>query len=289
MKTALITGTSTGIGQDTALTLARAGLTVIATMRDPSRGQILLDHAQAEGLALEVQQLDVQNPQQITEVVNGILQRYGQLDVLINNAGAGYLGTTEETPVEDLMKVLDVNFIGAYRLTQAVLPHMRERGQGHILSVSSIGGLIGQPFNDAYCAAKFALEGMMESLAAVMQFYGVRVSLIEPGPVNTAFVANVGGQLTGGALTSPEQTSPYQALREAYLNGSAEVFSSMGQTGADVAEVILQAINAENPHLRYQTSGTIQHLASLKYVDPTGDSVLKLNSSRLAAAGLEIK
>ncbi|WP_034341979.1 SDR family oxidoreductase [Deinococcus misasensis] len=282
MKTALITGTSTGIGQDTALTLARAGLQVIATMRDTSKGQVLLEQAQSEGLALEVQQLDVQNPEQIAAVVEGIIARFGHLDVLVNNAGAGYLGTTEETPVEDLLRVMDVNFVGAYRLTRQVLPHMRERGQGHIISVSSIGGLIGQPFNDAYCAAKFALEGMMESLAAVMQHYGVRVSLIEPGPVNTAFVTNAGGQITGGALTQPEQDSPYRPLLNAYLSGSAEVFRTLGQTGADVAQVILEAIQAEKPHLRYQTSGNIQHLTSLKYVDPTGDSVLQITSGRLA-------
>src|SRR5207244_5542894 len=137
-----------------------------------------------------------------------------------------------------------------------------------IISVTSIGGLIGQPFNDAYCAAKFAVEGWM---APVVKRLGIHVSVIEPGPVNTEFVAAVRASAAGRAELESE---PYRPLLAAYIAGTQEAFATVGQTGDDVAAVIVEAATAESPHLRYVPSEVVRGLVARKYVDPTGDTVL---------------
>uniref|UniRef100_UPI00286D3E76 SDR family oxidoreductase n=1 Tax=Phenylobacterium sp. TaxID=1871053 RepID=UPI00286D3E76 len=187
----LITGTSSGVGLHTALRFAQAGYTTIATMRDTGKQDDLLAQAKALKVKVRVEKLDVQKPKSVEACVKKVIRKYGHIDVLVNNAGAGFLGGIEQTTDADLERVMGVNFYGVWRMTKAVYPHMRERGQGRIISVTSVGGLIGQPFNDAYCAAKFAVEGMMEAMAPLARRLGVQVSLIEPGPINTEFVASV--------------------------------------------------------------------------------------------------
>ena len=278
-KVALVTGTSTGIGLSTAIALAKAGYQVIATMRNTAKSADLLQMAQANELEIDIQALDVQDDASVKNAVDYSMSTYGRIDLLVNNAGAGYLGTTEQTSIEDLRKVLDVNLIGVWRMTSAVLPHMREAKSGRIITVTSIGGLVGQPFNDAYCAAKFAVEGMMESLAPVVSGMGIHVSVIEPGPVLTKFVENVGGKAEGGNVSQNDDA--YAQLMNAYLEGVRDRFSSRGQTGDDVAEVIVTAAQAEHPHFRYQTSEFVQGLVGSKFADPTGDGQIGLFTKTL--------
>jgi NAD(P)-dependent dehydrogenase (short-subunit alcohol dehydrogenase family) len=270
VKTALITGTSTGIGLSAAVVLAKAGFAVTATMRDPKKADALLERAKSEGVNLEVRALDVTDAASIAACVQAMLEKHGRLDVLVNNAGAGHLGTVEQVSMEDLQRVMDVNFYGVWRTTQAVLPAMREARSGRIISISSVGGIIGQPFNDAYCAAKFALEGMMESLAPVVAHFGISVSVIEPGPVRTAFVENVGGR---EQMVNPAD-NPYQIPLEAYLRVVNASFEQVGQTGDDIAGVILEAATADQPHFRYQTSSGMQTRAAAKLADTSGDAIL---------------
>ena len=278
-RVVLITGTSSGIGLATALAFARNGDQVYASMRNLDKSGPLMERARAEKLHLNLLPLDVQDAGSIERAVAQIMAAQGRIDVLVNNAGAGYLGTTEQTGLADLRRTFEVNFFGTWGVTRAVLPHMREARSGRVISVTSIGGLIGQPFNDAYCAAKFAVEGMMESLAPVMQRFGVWVSLVEPGAVNTEFLANVGVSLEQEA---PPQASagPYGAMLSAYLGGAGAAYAG-AQTGDDVAAVIVGVASEAEPHLRYQTSEGIHKLTALKFVDPGGDSVLKLTGSRL--------
>ncbi|MDB5101088.1 MAG: short-chain dehydrogenase/reductase [Cyanobacteria bacterium RYN_339] len=268
MKTALITGTSTGIGLATAVAFAGAGFKVYATMRDPAKATALL----ATGAAVEIVQLDVQDPASIAAAV----AHCGRIDVLINNAGSGFLGTTEQTSEAELQRVFDVNFFGAWRVTQAFLPAMREARQGRIIGISSIGGIHGQPFNDAYCAAKFAMEGWLESLASVMIHFGVHVSLVEPGPVLTAFAASVESRL-------PDLSAdPYHEVQAVYFRNVKERFASLGQTPAEVAAVILEAATAERPHMRYQTSERMRDRAAQKLADPSGNAVLAATAASLS-------
>jgi NAD(P)-dependent dehydrogenase (short-subunit alcohol dehydrogenase family) len=258
--------------------LARAGFKVIATMRDLTKADALRERAAAESLAIDIRRLDVQDDLSIQTCVGAVIKEFGRVDVLVNNAGAGLLGSTEQTSMAALQRTMDINFFGVWRCTQAVLPTMRAARSGRIISVSSIGGLIGQPFNDAYCAAKFAVEGLMESLAPVAKRFGIHVSLIEPGPVNTEFVAAVVKQREDRADV---EIADYAPLLAAYLNGSRQMFATAGQTGDDVAAVILEAASAAAPHLRYLTSDMIRGVAARKYVDATGDSIVAMTGARL--------
>jgi NAD(P)-dependent dehydrogenase (short-subunit alcohol dehydrogenase family) len=278
-RTALITGTSTGIGLSTAIALSRAGFSVVATMRDPGKADALLARAKREGLTVDVRALDVQDDDSVERCVGVVLCEHGHIDVLVNNAGAGHFGTTEQVSFDELSRTMDVNFYGVYRVTRAVLPSMRAARSGRIVSVTSIGGLVGQPFNDAYCAAKFAVEGMMESLAPVMKRLGVHISLIEPGPVLTEFVASARQRADAGPAV-PDHA--YQPLAEAYLAATQQAFSTVGQTGDDVAKVIVEAATAEAPQLRYATSEVVRGIVGRKYVDPTGASALALAGGRLS-------
>jgi NAD(P)-dependent dehydrogenase (short-subunit alcohol dehydrogenase family) len=180
-KIALVTGTSSGIGLSTAVQLAQHGFTVIATMRDIEKAGPLQARAQEVGVEIDLQRLEVQDNASVANCVQYVLQKYGHIDLLVNNAGAGFRGTMEQTSLPELRRTMEVNFFGVWRLTQAVFPTMRDAHAGRIITVTSIGGIIGQPFNDAYCAAKFAVEGFMESLAPVARRLGIAISLIEPG------------------------------------------------------------------------------------------------------------
>ncbi len=277
-STALVTGTSSGIGLSTAVLLAEAGFTVVATMRNLEKATPLRERAAAAGVALDVRTLDVQDDASIRACVDGVRDTHGGIGLLVNNAGAGLLGTLEQTSETDVRRVMDVNFFGVWRVTQAVLPTMREAGEGRLISVSSIGGLIGQPFNDAYCAAKFAVEGLMESLAPVVKLLGIHVSVVEPGPVNTEFVASV-RKLAEHAPGL--QLEAYAPMLKSYLSGTQETFANAGQTGDDIGRVIVEAATADAPHFRYVTSELVQGLASRKYVDTTGDTVIALTGARL--------
>ncbi|MCY1043220.1 SDR family oxidoreductase [Corallococcus sp. bb12-1] len=276
---ALVTGTSTGIGLSTAVLLAKQGFEVVATLRDSTRAEALKARAASEGVRLHVRTLDVSSDASVQACVKDVLQAHGRIDVLVNNAGAGYLATMEQTTEEALRRTMEVNFFGVWRVTQAVFPAMREQGSGRIISVSSIGGLIGQPFNDAYCAAKFAVEGFMEALAPVAAKLGVHVSLVEPGPVNTEFVNNV---LASGNGTQGHGPDAYRAMLGTYLERSAKVFADGGQKPDDIARIIIEAATAQAPHLRYITSDAMRAFFALKSQDPTGDALRTQMGARLA-------
>ncbi|GAC1561766.1 MAG: SDR family oxidoreductase [Ktedonobacteraceae bacterium] len=277
-KIALITGTSSGIGLSTAVQLAQHGFTVIATMRDTTKATQLEAHAREKGVNIDIRQLDVQDDASVTKCVQEVLQTHGRIDLLVNNAGAGFLGTMEQTSIRDLQRTMEVNFFGVWRVTRAVFPSMRVARSGRIITITSVGGLIGQPFNDAYCAAKFAVEGMMESLAPVAKRVGIDVCLIEPGPVNTNFVASV---VAGLPKPDQELQATYAPMLEAYMGGSQERFATMGQTPEQIGQVIVAAATSEIPHFRYTTSEMIQGLVAQKYVDPSGDGIVAFFGARL--------
>lgn len=278
-QVALVTGTSSGIGLSSAVALAESGFQVVATMRNLTKADALRAAAEAANVDIDIQVLDVEDDDSASHAVDYTLSTYGRIDVLVNNAGAGYGGTTEQTSIKDLRNVLEVNFVGVWRMTRAVLPHMREAKSGRIISVSSIGGLIGQPFNDAYCAAKFAVEGMMESLAPVLRGIGIHVSVIEPGPVLTQFIANLGGL----ALRSEEELAidPYADPLNKYLIAVRGRFNDVGQTGEDIAQIIVEAATAEQPNFRYQTSDAVRGMTGMKFVDPTGNAQITMVAGSL--------
>ncbi len=264
---ALVTGATSGIGLATAAALAADGWRVVAGARRPDRADELRDLAAAQD-RIEIRTLDVTVPDSVTGWVDGALADHGAVDLLVNNAGAGHRGTLEQLSDDELRGSWELNFLGVARVTRAVIPGMRARGAGRIVTVTSSNGVIGMPFSDAYNASKFAVEGLMEGLAAVLATFGVFVSVLEPGPVRTAFLRNAGGR-TGQV----DAADPYAELLGRY-NATMAGLLGGGETPASVADVIAGIARADRPHLRYQSSPAATALAGRKLVDPTGDSLL---------------
>lgn len=277
-KIALVTGTSSGVGLSSAIVLAKAGFTTVATVRNLERTEALRERASRESVTLDIRQLDVSDQSSVDACARDVLAQYGKVDVLVNNAGAGHKGTLEQLSVEELQQNLDVNFYGPVRVTRAFLPAMRETLSGRIITVTSLNGVLGVPFNDAYNASKFAVEGLMEGLAPVVARFGVCISLIEPGPVRTEFFAT---RDRAHATRTNSMNDPYQPLLEAYDRAVLSRMSSAGQTPDDVARTILEAATADAPHLRYQTSEFARAVVAQIRVDPTGDSIIAQMSGQI--------
>lgn len=282
MTTVLITGCSTGLGVSLSVKAAQAGYSVIATMRNLKKRKGLDNALSNAGVKADIRALDVTDLVSIDQCVSTVLADYGSIHALINNAGAAQLRTTEQASDKDLQWITEVNYYGVVRMTKAVLPAMRAARSGRVINVSSVGGLVGQPFNDFYCAAKFAVEGYTESLASyVGPAFGIHFSLIEPGGISTAFAQNALAhmQSTGGILDDE-----YKPILDAYIGGAQKRAESGGtfsyQTGDDVADVILEVLQSDTPPLRTRTSDWSEDFTQLKTAsDPTGlkqrDDVIK--------------
>ncbi|WP_313542088.1 SDR family oxidoreductase [Leifsonia aquatica] len=264
---ALVTGTSTGIGLETAVALARGGWDVVATVRDVSRADRLRDAATAAGVSLDVRALDVTDGAASAALVEQVAAERGRLDALVNNAGAAALGTAETMGIDRVRAAMEVNFFGVVQLTQAALPALRASG-GRVVTVSSVGGIIGQPFNDAYCAAKFAVEGFMESLHPVAAAQGVAVIVVEPGAVASEFVANA----TEGRDAALADAGPYAPQLAAYLERTAGAFAA-AQQPAEVAAVIERVLTEAEPPFRVQTSDAARAFVGIKLADLDGSAV----------------
>ena len=273
----LITGTSSGIGLEIALQAAAAGHTVIATMRDLSKAGTLRDAASAAGVTVDIRQLDVTDAESIADCVASVLADHGRIDALVNNAGAGHVGTIENESLDDVRGVMEVNFFGVVAVTKAALPHLRSVG-GRVVTVTSVGGAVGQPFSEAYCAAKFAVEGFMESLTPVAATVGVRVSVVEPGAVASEFVPNIG--LSSAAMVA--EAGAYGPALGAYLARSGQSFAN-AQTSADAAAAIVDVLIADAPPARAQTSAGARAFVGTKYADLDGSAVQSLTRSWVAS------
>ncbi|MGN7948830.1 SDR family NAD(P)-dependent oxidoreductase [Microbacterium sp. 22215] len=277
----LVTGTSTGIGLSTAVALADAGWTTIATMRDLGKADALRSAASEAGVALDIRSLDVTDHDDVTSVIGAVIAEHGHLDAVINNAGAGALGTIEAMSLDRVRAAMEVNFFGVVDVTKTALPHLRA-SRGRVVTVTSVGGVVGQPFNEVYCAAKFAVEGFMESLHPVMKNLGVAVTVVEPGPVMTEFVANSDADreaLVTGAdeVYLPAIDSYLARTRQAFAPGNA-------QTPDDVAAVILATLTADDPAFRVQTSAAATGFTAIKLKDLDGSAVTGLTAGWVATA-----
>ena len=186
----LITGCSAGLGRERVHAAVAAGDRGVATARRPE--QLSFGHERVRTATL-----DVTRPEQVGSAVEYTLKSFGRIDVVVNNAGYGSVGAVEEATLDELREVMEVMYFGAVAVTKAVLPHLRRRGGGTIVQVSSMGGQLAPPGYGAYCAAKFALEGISEALAAEVAPFGVRVLIVEPGALRTSFA---GGRLHRSCL-----------------------------------------------------------------------------------------
>ena len=279
----LVTGTSSGIGLATAITAARAGLTTVATMRDLRRAGALREEADRAGVSLDIRRLDVTDAESITACVDGIGDAYGRLDAVVNNAGiANFDATMEMSTMAALRANLEVNFFGVIAVSRAAMPLLRA-SRGRLMTVGSVHGVVGQPFNEAYCAAKFAVEGFMESLAPVAAAHGVGVSIVVPGFVpDTSF--GVFPDINRSTIQAA--SGPYAPTFAGYLDWvTNQGWESAGQKAQEVAEVVVAALSADRPAFRIPTNPWVAGYLDHKLADRDGTAIQSLARTWIGASG----
>ncbi len=276
-KIVVVTGTSTGLGLETALLFGQNGFKVYATMRDLTKGDAIQNRIKEEKLDIELLPLDVLSTKSVEDCIDKIAQKEGRIDILINNAGGGFAKTTEQATEEEMKWVTDLNYFGVVRCTKAVLPFMRKKNKGHIINITSVGGLVGQPFNEFYCGAKFAVEGYTEALASYLtDDFGIAFSIVEPGGISTEFMkSTMGKTITDGQMAHPEYMPIFQKYMAGIQKRASEGIERSYQTPVEVAEVILKVAQSENPPFRVRTSEWAENFCKIKTkADPDGTLLL---------------
>jgi NAD(P)-dependent dehydrogenase (short-subunit alcohol dehydrogenase family) len=243
-----ISGASSGIGNACAAFLAKKGYIVYGTSRKPEKAQRKADEF------FELISMDLNDTASIQAAVKLVLEKEGRIDVLLCNAGMGIGGPAEESPLEDIRRQMDTNFLGAVQLIQAALPAMRQAGSGRILVTSSIGGRIGLPFQAFYSASKFALEGFVEALRMEIRAFGIQAALIEPGDFRSGFTE--ARQKASALPGSPYETAAGKALEK------AERDERNGGYPIDIARLVLALIRAKRLSVRYTVGSLGQRLAA---------------------------
>jgi NAD(P)-dependent dehydrogenase (short-subunit alcohol dehydrogenase family) len=248
---ALVTGASSGIGRAAALSLVDAGFEVVGTSRKTS-GVAPLD-------GVTFLDLDITSDESVSDTVGHVIERFGRLDVLVNNAGTGAAGAAEESSVAQDQRVFDINFFGLVRMTKAVLPHMRAAGRGRIINISSILGLVPAPFMASYAATKHAIEGYSESVDHEVREHGIRVLLVEPGWTRTSLDAK--------AIQPDAPLSTYAAQRRVF-DDVVERAMADGDDPAIVAKAVVAAATDAKPKLRYSAGTLSGRVSALRRLVP---------------------
>ncbi|WP_329501033.1 SDR family NAD(P)-dependent oxidoreductase [Kitasatospora herbaricolor] len=270
----LITGTSSGIGLATAVAAARAGFRTVATMRDPGRDAALRAAADRAGVALDVRRLDVTDADSVAACVEEVGRAYGRLDAVVNNAGVSNFDPTLEMSTTAALRAnLEVNFFGVIEVSRAAMPLLRA-ARGRLVTIGSVHGIVGQPFNEAYCAAKFAVEGFMESLAPVAGAHGVRVSVVVPGFVpDTSF----GVFPDIDRRTIQAASGPYAPTFADYLDWvGGQGWEGAGQPAREVADVVVDTLRADRPAFRVPAGTWAAAYLDQKITDRDGGAVQRL-------------
>src|ERR671932_347036 len=245
-KVAVVTGSSSGIGFETSLLLAKNGVFTYATMRNLDRANKIIELKQKEKLPLEVLKLDVTDDKSVNDAIGKIENEQETIDVLVNNAGYALVGPLEELSIQEFKEQFETNVFGVIRVTKSVLPIMRKQRHGIIVNVSSIAGRIGFPLTSAYVSSKFALEGLSESISYELEQFGIKVLLIEPGVIKTNFDNNLKiGKNVSATSSANDHSSPYADITEKRIAGFKPRFKD-GTPAIEVARVILNTITPRN-------------------------------------------
>ncbi len=252
-KTVLISGASQGLGKATAKAFSEHGWNVWAGYRT-TPGDLENVHWIY---------LDVTDEKIVKGVVQQILQEEGKIDLLVNNAAYGIIGLEEMVPVEEAKALFDVNFFGALRLIQEVVPFMQERRSGHIVNISGTSGIRALPGLGIHGASKFAIEGLSEALAVTLAPWNIHVVIVEPGTIKNDFARHAN-------LISPPLDHPFESYPSSLMDRLTSL-AEKGQEADEIGEIIVEIAEAETPNLRYQTSPSATNLAKKKFVDPTGN------------------
>ena len=255
-KVAIVTGSSSGIGYETSLALARDGFYTFATVRNPKKAEKILQIAKKENLNIEIIELDVDDEKSISTTIEKIISKKQRIDVLVNNAGWGLFGSVEDVSMKDFRAQFETNFFGIISIIQKVAPVMRKQGSGVIVNVSSVAGRIGFPGSPAYISSKFALEGLSESLRYELGQFGVKIIIIEPGVIKTNFFSSM-------KIAEPKPDSPYKEITEKVIMG-IKMMAELGTPPSEVATTILNAIKEENPRPRYIVGNDAQMFLEAK-------------------------
>ena len=258
-KVAVVTGSSSGIGFETSLALARNGFMTYATMRNLNKSESIKSLAEKEKLPLKIVQLDVTDDGSVKNAIQSITDEANRIDVLVNNAGYALNGAFEDLAIEEIKDQYESNVFGVIRVTQAVLPIMRNQKSGIIVNISSstvtMGGF---PGGSAYVSTKFAIEGLSKSMAYELEQFGIKVVLVEPGVIRTNFVNNV---IAGKKSQDPN--SPYFQIMQK-MAASFEPMSENGSSADVVAKVVLDAVTSETPSPKYLAGKDIETLMEAK-------------------------
>tara|TARA_B100000965_G_scaffold334467_1_gene299767 strand:+ start:5525 stop:6391 length:867 start_codon:yes stop_codon:yes gene_type:complete len=260
-KTCIVTGANSGIGRSTAITLAKNGYTVFATMRSLERGEKLRDLAQQLSLEINEVVLDVSDTDSVNQGIDEILDQTNQIDVLINNAGVGSNAVIEDVDIDSDKDVFETNFWGAIRCIQAVLPAMRQQKSGHIIQVSSIAGRVGLPAQPIYSASKWALEGLSENLAHDLSSFGVRISIIEPGVTRTAILGK-----NNTVPHNPDFEHIYGRMLDMYMQGIEANIRPEA-----VSETILRCLESSRKQLRWPVAWGAETMVNARHDGSVSD------------------
>ncbi|MBV9656416.1 MAG: SDR family NAD(P)-dependent oxidoreductase [Acetobacteraceae bacterium] len=233
----LITGCSTGFGRELARAVLARGYRAVVTARDKARVADIVRGAEDRGLALD---LDVTSTRQIAGAMEAIKDRFGHIDVLVNNAGYGYQSSVEEGVDSEIRAQFDTNVFGLFALTRAVLPGMRERRKGHIISITSVAGFVGFPSSGYYAASKHAVEGWADSLAAETESLGIKVTCIEPGPFRTDWAGR-------SLVQTQSRIADYAETAGARMRSVADVSGKQAGDPARAAEAMIRITEMPNP------------------------------------------
>jgi NAD(P)-dependent dehydrogenase (short-subunit alcohol dehydrogenase family) len=251
-KVAVVTGSSTGIGYETSLILARNSYLTYATMRNLNKSENMKMVATKENLPVQIKQLDVTDDVSVKNAIQSISSEAGRIDILVNNAGYGLNGAFEDLAMDEIKAQYETNVFGLIRTTQAVLPIMRRQKSGTIVNISSGAGRFGFPTGSAYVSTKFAVEGLSESMSYELESFGIKVVIVEPGVIRTNF-----GDGLIVAKKSQDPNSPYSQMMQRSAAGFEKMMINASSPDV-VAKVVLNAIRDENPSLRYLAGSDVE-------------------------------
>jgi len=274
-QSVLITGATDGLGKAAALLLAERGYRVFAAGRSAAKRAQLDAAAKEKKLPLESLEMDVCDDSSVQRAVAAVYQKAGTIDVLINNAGLVYVGAVEELRMEDWRRQFETNFFGVIRVTQAVLPQMRERRKGRILMMSSVSGFVTPPTQGAYSASKHAIEALSNALRHELYPFGIYTILFQPGYI----VTNIQSTAMDLAQTYEEKfkSGPYAKIYASYLGSASSTRAQSKTTPEDCARIMLKAIEAPQPKARYGVTSlaTFAKWAKWLLTDSAADRMIR--------------
>jgi short-subunit dehydrogenase len=244
-KIAVVTGSSSGLGFETSLLLAKNRFRTYATVRNADKAKALRDVSDKDKLPIQIMEMDVDSDKSVADAIHKIMKESKRIDVVINNAGYGQEGSLEDLSMDEIKAQFETNLFGAIRVMKALLPIMRKQGGGTIINIGSVLGRVAFPLFSAYHGTKFALEGVSESMRYETEPFGIKVILIEPLAVKSNFFRNIKvGQ------KAAESSSPYASMVRT-MNKAWDHVSDEATPPEEVAKVVLKAVTSEKPSMRY--------------------------------------